>query len=173
MVRQPKVPQNTPKSDETRKRTNSKTSNSSADKLKQPRTNKSKKSIVGNSSKTSDLLSTSVKSVHEVHCSCERLNNELFQFISDFVNSQEYIDYLEFKRSIIRKDEEVQYDVNDLMAEHKEEKKKKIEVDQLRELTRRSLRVFFLELQIEKYLEDLTNAQITGKQEKAIATIRV
>ncbi|XP_045465474.1 uncharacterized protein LOC123674595 [Harmonia axyridis] len=183
MVKQPAAPQNTPKSEEIRKtvRSLSKFSNTSNEKQKPSKNGKHsdrmrRRSLPGsNSSKISDLLAIkSSTDINQVHCSCERLHNELFMFVNDFIGSQEYQDYLDFKRSIIRKDKIIQCDSKDfeeVVDVPVPEKKKKI--DRLRILSRKALRVFFLEAQIEKYLNDLKNAEIVKKQEETIATIRM
>ncbi|XP_044764542.1 uncharacterized protein LOC123321105 [Coccinella septempunctata] len=168
MAKQLKVPQNTPKSDDVKKNRSSSKFSSVAS------TERQKLGKNGRTRKRNSCSSNNSahQSIHLAHCSCERLQNEIFEFVSDFVTSQEYQDYLDFKKNIVQKDEEVQYDINDLVEVVDTELPKKRKVDVLRALSRRALRVFFLDVQIEKYLESLRNEEILKKQQEAIETIR-
>ncbi|KAK9874124.1 hypothetical protein WA026_002477 [Henosepilachna vigintioctopunctata] len=83
--------------------------------------------------------------------------------------SQEYQDYVNFKASIVKKDQEVQYDITDLNVIESEES---IKGEEQIDLSRRALRVFILERQIEKYASNLKNAEILKKQQEAIKLIR-
>ncbi|KAL3271293.1 hypothetical protein HHI36_021783 [Cryptolaemus montrouzieri] len=168
----PDAPQNTPKSSIARKSERSilKINHSTQENsLKSRKQSEVRKRGFTRSSITFSKLSADPDESQDVHCSCERIKNELFLFIDEFITSQEYMDYVEFKKSVVRKDEEVQYDLNDLVEKEVKPRKK---VDVFRELSRKALRVFFLELQVERYAVKLATMGVVRMQEEAIRVIR-
>ncbi|XP_057653697.1 uncharacterized protein LOC130892333 [Diorhabda carinulata] len=93
----------------------------------------------------------------------------LIQFIDEFISSQEYEDYMEKKRNIIKKNAETQYsqdDFIDLPSEEVETCKKYFP------LTSNSKKMYAFIKKFEIYLKNKEHENIMQKQIKGIAIIR-
>lgn len=97
-----------------------------------------------------------------------RRTKELYEFIDDFVNSEEYSEYIKAKRNITQKTISTQYDVNDTIVQ-------RIDVQHVNtySLVEEQKKMYAFKKQFEKYTQKKRNLEIVRKQEKSIEIIRV
>lgn len=94
----------------------------------------------------------------------ERATQELHDFIDDFVNSQEYQDYINEKKKIVKRTIGCGYDPNDIIIETKKEKYP---------LTEEQKKMFAFKEHFEKYTEKQRIKTEIMKQERSIHLIKV
>ncbi|CAH1155492.1 unnamed protein product [Phaedon cochleariae] len=95
-----------------------------------------------------------------------RRNENLNEFIDEFVNSEEYEEYLEMKRNIMKKNVAAQYCESDLMQYQEMEEEDKYP------LTTRSRNMMAFVHKFEKYTKNKENLEFLQKQEKGIQIIK-
>ncbi|XP_076253985.1 uncharacterized protein LOC143192492 isoform X1 [Rhynchophorus ferrugineus] len=96
-----------------------------------------------------------------------RRTKELYGFIDDFVNSEEYSEYVKAKQSITKETVSTQYDLNDIIVQRKDEQ----HVNTY-SLTEEQKKMYAFKRQFEKYTQRKRNLEIVMKQEKSIQIIR-
>lgn len=115
--------------------------------------------------KKDEILDKTVECLREEE---EKATQDLRDFIDDFVNSQEYKDYINEKKKIVKRTIGCEYDPNDIIIETKKE-----EAIEKYPLTQEQKKMFAFKKHFEKYTEKQRIKTEIMKQERSIHLIKV